>query len=111
MKISTSQLFERAVTQMTTQQAKLAQMQTQLATGKQIVQPSDNPDKAGLIQRLNTAYDRQEIYERTLDSVQDRLSAEESSLMSTDNILQRVRELAVAASSDTMSTDDRKIVS
>ena len=42
---------------MTTQQAKLAQMQTQLATGKQIVQPSDDPDKAGLIQRLNTAYD------------------------------------------------------
>ena len=30
--------------------------------------------------------------------------------MSTDNILQRVRELAVAASSDTMSQDDRKIV-
>jgi flagellar hook-associated protein 3 FlgL len=111
MKISTSQLFERAVTQMTTQQAKLAEMQTQLATGKQIVQPSDNPDKAGLIQRLNTAYDRQEVYEGTLDSVQDRLSAEESSLMSTDNILQRVRELAVAASSDTMSKDDRKIVS
>ena len=61
MKISTGQVFERAVTQMTTQQAKLAQMQTQLASGKQIVQPSDDPDKAAIIQRLNTAYERQEV--------------------------------------------------
>ena len=111
MKISTGQLFDRAVTQMSDQKGKVAEMQTKLASGKQIVQTSDDPDKAGLIQRLNTAYDRQETYESTLNSVEDRLSAEESSLMATDNILQRVRELAVQASSDTTSADDRAIIS
>jgi len=110
MKISTGQVFERAVTQMTTQQAKLAQMQTQLASGKQIVQPSDDPDKAAIIQRLNTAYERQEVYETSLDSVNNRLVAEESALMGTDNILQRLRELAVRASSDTLTAPDRKII-
>ena len=110
MKISTGQVFERAVTQMTTQQAKLAQMQTQLASGKQIVQPSDDPDKAAIIQRLNTAYERQEVYETSLDSVNNRLVAEESALMGTDNILQRLRELAVRASSDTLTAGDRKII-
>jgi flagellar hook-associated protein 3 FlgL len=111
MKISTGQLFDRAVTQMSDQKGKVAEMQTKLASGKQIVQTSDDPDKAGLIQRLNTAYIRQETYESTLNSVEDRLSAEESSLMATDNILQRVRELAVQASSDTTSADDRAIIS
>ena len=111
MKISTGQLFDRAVTQMSDQKGKVAEMQTKLASGKQIVQTSDDPDKAGLIQRLNTAYNRQETYESTLNSVEDRLSAEESSLMATDNILQRVRELAVQASSDTTSADDRSIIS
>jgi len=111
MKISTGQLFDRAVTQMSDQKGKVAEMQTKLASGKQIVQTSDDPDKAGLIQRLNTAYNRQETYESTLNYVEDRLSAEESSLMATDNILQRVRELAVQASSDTTSADDRAIIS
>ena len=96
---------------MSDQKGKVAEMQTKLASGKQIVQTSDDPDKAGLIQRLNTAYNRQETYESTLNSVEDRLSAEESSLMATDNILQRVRELAVQASSDTTSADDRAIIS
>ena len=111
MKISTGQIFDRAVTQMSTQQSKVAEMQAQLASGKQILQTSDDPDKAGLIQRLNSAYARQETYEGSLDRVEDRLTAEESALTGTDNILQRIRELAVRASSDTLSEADREILS
>lgn len=111
MKISTGQLFEQAVTQMNTQQAKVTQMQAQLATGKQIVQSSDDPDKVGLIQRLNTAYQRQDVYEQSLNTVNDRLVSEEAAILATDNILQRLRELAVRASSDTLSAPDREIIS
>lgn len=110
MKISTGQLFDRAVSQMSAQQTKVAEMQARLASGKQIMQTSDNPDQAGLIQRLNTAYNRQETYEASLAKVEDRLMAEESALMATDNILQRVRELSVRASSDTLSAKDREII-
>ncbi|MDC0004266.1 flagellar hook-associated protein FlgL [Porticoccaceae bacterium] len=111
MKISTGQLFERAVTQMNTQQSAVAKMQAQLASGKQIVQASDDPDKVGLIQRLNTASQRQDVYEQSLNTVNGRLVAEEASIVATDNILQRVRELAVRASSDTLSAPDREIIS
>ena len=111
MKISTGQLFEQAVSQMNTQQAKVTQMQAQLATGKQIVQSSDDPDKVGLIQRLNTAYQRQDVYEQSLNTVNDRLVSEEAAILATDNILQRLRELAVRASSDTLSAPDREIIS
>lgn len=110
MKVSTSQIFERAMAQMSAQQSKVAAMQTQLATGKQIVQPSDNPEQAGLIQRLSTALNRQDSYASNLDSLDSRLQAEESALTTSEKIMQRVRELAVQASNDTLGPTDRKII-
>ncbi len=110
MKVSTSQIFERATTQMAQQQSKVATMQTQLATGKQVLRPSDSPEQAGMIQRLSSALNRQDVYSSNLDAINSRLGAEEAALMSSEDIMQRVRELAVQASSDTMSVADRKII-
>lgn len=110
MKVSTSQIFERATAQMAKQQVKVADMQTQLATGKQMVRPSDNPEQGALIQRLSTALDRQDVYAGNLNAISNRLEAEETALMSSENILQRVRELAVQANNGTLSADDRIII-
>jgi flagellar hook-associated protein 3 FlgL len=110
MKVSTSQIFERATTQMSKQQAKVADMQTQLATGKQIVRPSDNPEQGALIQRLSTALNRQDVYAGNLETINNRLNAEESALMSSENIMQRVRELAVQAINASLSASDRSII-
>tara|TARA_B110000902_G_C14200971_1_gene547736 strand:- start:450 stop:1370 length:921 start_codon:yes stop_codon:yes gene_type:complete len=110
MKVSTSQIFDRATAQMSMQQAKVSEMQTQLATGKQILRPSDSPEQAALIQRLSTALNRQDSYAGNLETLNSRLGAEESALMTSVNVMQRVRELAVQANSDTLSTDDRKII-
>ena len=110
MKVSTRQIFERATTQMAQQQSKVAAMQTQLATGKQVLRPSDSPEQAGMIQRLSSALNRQDVYSSNLDAINSRLGAEEAALMSSEDVMQRVRELAVQASSDTMSDADRKII-
>ena len=110
MKVSTSQIFDRATSQMSAQQAKVAEMQTKLATGKQITRPSDNPEQAALIQRLTTALNRQDVYQTNLDSINSRLGAEESALMTAEDVMQRVRELAVQASSETVSAADRQII-
>ena len=110
MKVSTSQIFERATTQMAQQQSKVAAMQAQLATGKQVLRPSDSPEQAGMIQRLSSALNRQDVYSSNLDAINSRLGAEEAALMSSEDVMQRVRELAVQASSDTMSDADRKII-
>ena len=52
MKISTSYLFDRATERMGNLQSRLATTQAQLAATKQILSPSDAPDKAAAIQRL-----------------------------------------------------------
>jgi flagellar hook-associated protein 3 FlgL len=110
MKVSTSQIFERAMTQMSNQQAKVADLQSKLATGQQIARPSDDPEKAGVIQRLSSALNRQEGFESNLMAFKSRLGAEEGALKSAENILQRMRELAVQAQSDTFSSADRQII-
>jgi flagellar hook-associated protein 3 FlgL len=110
MKVSTSQIFDRATTQMSTQQAKVSEMQTQLATGKQVLRPSDDPQQAALIQRLTTALNRQDVYQSNIDSINSRLGAEESALLAAEGVMQRIRELAVQASTDTVSSDGRQII-
>ena len=92
MKISTSQLFDNSVNQMNRQQSKIAEMQAKLASGKQIVKPSDDSEKSAVIQRLQTAIDRQSVYERSLDTAENRLASEESALMSSERSLQRIRQ-------------------
>ena len=110
MKISTSQMFDNSVSQMNRQQSKIAEMQAKLASGKQIVKASDDAEKSAIIQRLQTAIDRQTVYERSLDMADNRLAAEESALMSSETILQRIRELAVQGSTDTLSVADKEIL-
>ncbi len=110
MKISTSQLFDNSVNQMNRQQSKIAEMQAKLASGKQVVKPSDDSEKSAVIQRLQTAIDRQSVYERSLDTAENRLASEESALMSSERILQRIRQLAVQSNTDTLSVDDKEIL-
>lgn len=110
MKISTSQNFDTAVSQMNRQQSKIADMQAKLASGSQLVKPSDDAEKSGIIQRLTSALNRQESFEGGLNHAQNRLATEESALMGSENILQRIRELAVRAGSDTLSATDKTVI-
>ena len=110
MQISTAQMFARGVDQMSEQKTKVTEMQAKLSTGKQIIKPSDDAEKAGTIQRIKTAAGRQDSYEKTLNTMNDRLATEDAALRSIDNVMQRVRVLAVQASSDATSAADKKIL-
>ena len=49
MTISTSYLFDRALGQMTDLQTRISKAQDQLATGKLVVSPSDDPEKISVM--------------------------------------------------------------
>ena len=110
MKISTGLYFDRATTQLGNVQGELATTQQQLSTGKQIVKPSDAPDKAALVTRLESELSRQVGYQDTLKAVNVRLTAEETALKNTSDVMYRIKELAVQAANDTLSPQDRKSV-
>ena len=110
MKISTTLYFDRANQQLGNVQGELAKTQEQLSTGKQIVKPSDSPDKASLVTRLESELARQASYRNTLKSVNTRLQTEETALINTSNVMTRVKELAIQAASDSLSPADRQSI-
>lgn len=110
MKISTTLYFDRATQQLGDVQGELAKTQEQLSTGKQIVKPSDSPDKASLVTRLESELARQANYQSTLKSVNTRLQSEETVLKNTSDVMVRMKELATQAANDTLSSADRQSI-
>jgi flagellar hook-associated protein 3 FlgL len=110
MKISTGLYFDRSTQQLGGVQARLTKVQEQLSTGLQIVKPSDAPDKASLITRLEGELSRQASYQDTLKSVNVRLTAEETALKNTSDVMYRIKELAVQAANDTVGAQDRQSI-
>ncbi len=108
MKISTSLYFDRSTQMLSNVQSNLTKTQEQLSTGKQIVSPSDAPDKAALVTRLDSTLARQQSYLENLKSVNIRLTAEETALQNTSDVMYRIKELATQAANDTLSAQDRK---
>ena len=111
MKISTTLYFDRANQQLGDVQGELAKTQEQLSTGKQIVKPSDSPDKASLVTRIESELARQASYQSTLKTVNTRLQASETVLRNTSDVLVRIKEIAIQAASDTLSPADRQSIS
>jgi flagellar hook-associated protein 3 FlgL len=85
---------------------KLNQTQEQLASGKRITKPSDDPYGASLAVQLSGQLDGLDGYNKAVNDGTAWAQATDSSLMSMTNIIQRVRELTVQAANGTNSAAD-----
>ncbi len=110
MKISTSYLFDRATERMSTIQDRLSTTQARMAEAKQILSPSDSPDQAAAIQRLQGEIDKQDNHISTLKLAMGRFQAEETALSSANDILIRFKELGIKAANDTAGPKDRQAI-
>jgi flagellar hook-associated protein 3 FlgL len=111
MKVSTSMFFDKASNMLSNVQGSLAKTQEQLSTGKQIIKPSDVPEKAAVVTRLESELARQASYQNSLKTVDIRLKSEETALTNSSDVMYRMKELAMQAANDTVSLADRKSVS
>jgi len=110
MKVSTAFLFDRATQNLQNLQGRLSTTQAQMAATKQILSPSDSPDQAAAIQRLQGEIDRQESHVSTLKVAMRRYQAEEAAIASANDVLMRVKELALQASNGTYSQAQRDAI-
>ncbi len=110
MRISTAQLFRQSVDAMLEQQSKLSQTELQLASGKRILNPSDDPSATVRILDLQEAQQRLIQFQRNADVATARLDQEETALLGMENLLQRVRELAVQGNNDPLGAEGRSAV-
>lgn len=110
MAISTNLMFDRAISQMGVTQNRLTKVQMQLTTTKEILKPSDAPDKSAAITRLNSVIGRQESYVETIRTTMDKFSQQETALKNSSDVLVRLKELTVQAANDTNSAEGRKLI-
>ena len=110
MRVSTNQFYRVNAEQMQSTQSKVAEIQAKLGSGKQMLHPSEDPGKANLISGLVSAKERQEVYSKNVDAGETRLTAESAVLESMTSIMQRVNQLAVQSSNDTLGASDRDVI-
>ena len=69
MRISTSQIYDQNIRSIMNNQEDLVKTQQQLATGKRIITPSDDPVGAAKVLRLTEEIDELEQFQRNNDLV------------------------------------------
>ena len=107
MRISTQTLYAQGVTSMLDQQAAFSKVSEQLATGKRVVNPSDDPSAASQAVTLSQSQAVNEQFSDSRTTARNNLSIEESALNQVTDTITRVQSLIVQAGNGTLSDSDR----
>lgn len=107
MRISTTWSQQLGVNAMLDQQTKVSKTQIQLSSGVKILQPADDPVASAQILAFKQEIDQTDQYQRNIGMARDRNRLEESTLASAEDILFRVRELAIQAGDGVLNANDR----
>ncbi len=110
MRVSSNQYQQVSVQAMLDQQSRLSQIQQQVATGRRILSPSDDPAGAARALELAKSIETIERYSRNADYADSRMRVEEGVLGEVGNVITRLRELAVQANNATVTAEDRKSI-
>ena len=110
MRISSSQLHAAAINTILGQQSALSNIQLQIATGRKILTPADDPAGAARVLRLSQSESVTGQYEKNSDIAESRLRQEEATLTSATELIQRVRVLTIQANNDSQGNETRPLI-
>lgn len=110
MRISTVTMFEQSVSSMNRQQGDFMKVGQQIATGRRVVNPSDDPQAASRAVGVSQSKAVTQQYADARVSARNSLSQSESVLNSVSDAIISAKTLLVQASSDTLSDVDRQSV-
>jgi len=109
MRITNSMMINNMLSDMSANLSRLDKYQNQLATGRKIRRPSDDPVGASrsLKARLDLAQNQQ--YAKNVDDAMSWLDMTETSLAELGDVLQRARELTVQGANSGALADEDKV--
>ena len=110
MRVSSVQIFQQGISAILMQQQKLSETEQQLATGRRILTPSDDPVAAVQVMGITEDLERVDQYQRNANLAMGQLAQEETALADTGNLLQRVRELVLQANNATQTPETRSAI-
>lgn len=110
MRISTRQIYTQGVEAFQQQQQKLAKLQQQISTGVRLSKPSDDPAAASKILELEQTVSLNLQYQSNINLAEQRLNQQDAVLANYDNLLTRVRELAIQANNAPVDAVSRNAI-
>ncbi|WP_100642163.1 flagellar hook-associated protein FlgL [Alteromonas facilis] len=110
MRISTNQIFDQNIRSILDNQRGLSDTQQQLATGKRINKPSDDPVGAAQVVRLTEELDKITQYQRNNDLLASTLEQQEAVLRGINNAVNRARVLVIQSGAGFTTDADRKAI-
>lgn len=109
MRVTEQQVFGFLVNSYQQARSRALRLQEHLATGKQVLQPSDDPGRFHQIVGEKTTLAKLEQRLRNVSTATTRVELADSALQGTTTALARIRELAVQYASDTNGAAERAI--
>jgi flagellar hook-associated protein 3 FlgL len=110
MRVATSTIQQAALSGMLRQQAMLARTQNEVASGRRIQTPADDPTGAARIAEIERMLAENERYAANADAATNRLSYEERALADVSSALQRLQELALQANNGVVDENSRRMI-
>ena len=104
MRLTNSMVVRSTLGDLGTSLARLQSDQAKVSTGKAFQRVSDEPNRASDALALRQRLRRNEQLDRSADDTEARLRTADSTLLSTLDVLNRVKELTVRASNEGAST-------
>ena len=110
MRISSFQVHQQAVAQLQNLGGQAAATQQQIASGKKLVSPADDPVGAARLIGLNQELRSREQFIRNADAADAQIALEESVLQQVGSLVLRVQELTLQAGSGIGTNEDRQFL-
>jgi flagellar hook-associated protein 3 FlgL len=110
MRVSTAHFTQQNIQQMARLGAQAAKTQLQVASGRRIQVPSDDPLGSAQMLRLQEQIATRATYLANLDSADTQLSLEDGVLAQATDVLQRVTELTLQAGDPALGQSDREFL-
>lgn len=110
MRVSSSTLFNSNVASLSQQQAQLLKTQQQVATGRRVLTPADDPVAAARALDISQSDAMNTQYASNRNAARHTLSLAESTLQGVTSLIQDVKVAAIAAGNAALSNSDRQTI-
>ena len=109
-RMSSSQVHVSSLDVILDAQAKLQRTQEEMASGKRILNPSDDPVASSQIMQIQSELARIETLQSNANLAAGELAMVEGSVSNVESILMRVKDLAIRAGSASLSAQDKETI-
>lgn len=105
-RITNKLISENVVNILNNNRSRLNELNEQIATGKKVSRPSDNPTGAISILSTNSSMNKIETYKKNIDNASSEIDATDRATLSLIDSLHRAKELTVQAANATSGTSE-----